>query len=185
MGSDSDDDGIQIDDELVEDSSEEDEGEDLDRYEEDGFVVDTIEEDEEGEGEDEENKKKKKKRKKKKLDESLDQDDVELIEENLGLNRFKRLKKRVEDEEDIVDLGSGEEGEKKSRRRVDDEDDFIVDAPKGRARYREPLSSVSTSMIEEAEELFDDSQYAYARESDEVCSIYLMTKREMPTSIFV
>eukprot|EP01102_Stenamoeba_stenopodia_P004004 TRINITY_DN1413_c0_g2_i1.p1 TRINITY_DN1413_c0_g2~~TRINITY_DN1413_c0_g2_i1.p1 ORF type:complete len:1514 (+),score=393.97 TRINITY_DN1413_c0_g2_i1:378-4919(+) len=171
MGSDSDeDDGIQIDDEIVEDSSEEEDGEDLDRYEEDGFVVDTVEEDEEEPeegGEGEENKRKKKKRKKKKIDQDLDEDDVELIEENLGLNRFKRLKKRVEDEEDVVALGSGDEGEQRSRRRADDEDDFIVDAPRGRVRYREPLSSVSTSMIEEAEEIFDDSQYADFREYEE------------------
>ncbi|KHG09405.1 Transcription elongation factor SPT6 [Gossypium arboreum] len=97
--------GDNINDRDPDDEDEEDE-DGQDEYENDGFIVDDVEdedvdEDEEREDSDEERRKKKKKRKKKEA-EDLDEDDYELLRENdvnvpKGSKKFKRLKKARRD----------------------------------------------------------------------------------------
>ncbi|XP_021296325.1 transcription elongation factor SPT6 homolog [Herrania umbratica] len=108
--------GDRLNDRDPDDDDEEDE-EGQDEYENDGFIVDDVEdeevdEDEEREDSDEERRKKKKKRKKKEA-EDLDEDDYELLRENdvnvpKGSKKFKRLKKAQRDF-DEERFGSDEE----------------------------------------------------------------------------
>ncbi|WRX12165.1 Spt6 acidic [Theobroma cacao] len=109
--------GDRLNDRDPDDEDEEDE-EGQDEYENDGFIVDDVEdeevdEDEEREDSDEERRKKKKKRKKKEA-EDLDEDDYELLRENdvnvpkVGSKKFKRLKKAQRDF-DEERFGSDEE----------------------------------------------------------------------------
>ncbi|KAK6271305.1 hypothetical protein POUND7_008403 [Theobroma cacao] len=108
--------GDRLNDRDPDDEDEEDE-EGQDEYENDGFIVDDVEdeevdEDEEREDSDEERRKKKKKRKKKEA-EDLDEDDYELLRENdvnvpKGSKKFKRLKKAQRDF-DEERFGSDEE----------------------------------------------------------------------------
>ncbi|KAL4386407.1 hypothetical protein GQ457_09G027050 [Hibiscus cannabinus] len=100
------------------DEEDEEDEEGQDEYENDGFIVDDVEdeevdEDEEREDSDEERRKKKKKRKKKEA-EDLDEDDYELLRENdvnvpKGSKKFKRLKKARRDfDEDQFGLSDDE-----------------------------------------------------------------------------
>jgi transcription elongation factor SPT6 len=168
--SDSEEEGISVVDDVVDSSEEEEDG--PDEYEKDGFVVDTIEEDNEAADYSEGSEHKKRKRRSRPLEEELDDDDMDLIAENTGVKlqrnrdkKFKRLKKKTDEKEEDLD-GDGEE-EERSRPAFDDndagfisgdeEDDFIVDEPRqGRGRGR---AFVPSSLIEEAEEIFDDREY--------------------------
>jgi len=169
--SDSEEEGISVEDELVDaDSSEEELGDEPDEYEKDGFVVDTV--DEPAEGDEEAGKEaapKKRKRRSRHLEEELDEEDVSLIAENTGVKvqrnrdgKFKRLKKKVEDEEEDLFGVSDEEGKHKEKDEAflsgeeDDEDNWIVHDPRERRRASHYVGS---SAIEEAEEIFDDREY--------------------------
>ncbi|XP_027352655.1 transcription elongation factor SPT6 homolog isoform X3 [Abrus precatorius] len=135
-----------------EDEDEEEEGQD--EYENDGFIVDDIEDEEEQDEEeraDSDEERQKKKKRKKKEEYVLDEDDYELLEDNninIHRRKFKRLKKGrrdteeepsgLSDEEEFVGSGKvGRTAEEKLKRSLfgDDEaaplDDTVEEEEQG------------------------------------------------------
>ncbi|KAG0236910.1 Transcription elongation factor spt6 [Actinomortierella wolfii] len=179
-----------------EDSEEEEEDdEDELRKEGEGFIVDDDEEEEEDYEEVVRRKKKKKRRIA--LEEDLDEEDLDLMEENTGIKikrpeKFKRLKRRRDDEEetreskprqsDLLNIFNDEEDDMEDDRGdYDDEMDHFIDddedederdddrrdrrekAPvKPRAR-RAPIDGLGEDVWAEWYEVFGDGEdYAYA-----------------------
>lgn len=177
----------------MDDSSEEDEDEDEEeqRRVAEGFIVDD-EEEGEGEGEDDDAAKARKhKRKRRALEaqEGLDEDDLDLLEENTGFKRrtepkFKRLKRRTEQEkprdlEAIFDEDEQPEQEEPMQG-YDEMDDFIeqdesdderearIVRPRGPRAARPEVAGINPEQWDEIYEIFGDGgEYADALEEDE------------------
>ncbi|XVF24560.1 hypothetical protein REPUB_Repub13aG0138700 [Reevesia pubescens] len=140
------------------DEEDEEDEDGQDEYENDGFIVDDVEdeevdEDEEREDSDEERRKKKKKRKKKEA-EDLDEDDYELLRENdvnvpKGSKKFKRLKKAqrgldeerfgLSDDEFDGSMKGGTTAEEKLKRTLfgDDDGQPLEDIPEDEEQIEE------------------------------------------------
>ncbi|XWS08222.1 hypothetical protein CRYUN_Cryun41cG0061200 [Craigia yunnanensis] len=166
------------------DDDEEDE-DGQDEYENDGFIVDDVEdeevdEDEEREDSDEERRKKKKKRKKKEA-EDLDEDDYELLRENdvnvpKGSKKFKRLKKAqrdldeerfgLSDDEFDGSMKGGTTAEEKLKRTLFGDDDG------------QPLED-----IPEDEEQIEEEEDGDMGEEDEMADFIVDEEYEHGTSV--
>ncbi|KAF0697503.1 Aste57867_11813 [Aphanomyces stellatus] len=123
-----DDEASESDEDKVVDSSEEELDEDADAYEKDGFLVGDDEDDDEEDDEPRRRRKKKDKKEKKRSrlrhgrdnDDELDRDDLDLIQENLGIKK-PRARAYSDDEDDdfISDDGGSPQRKKKSKGSVD------------------------------------------------------------------